>query len=222
MPGPSRRLEVIVAMFIPPACREEVLGDLQEKYVSPMQYIGLAMCVVPCVILSRLRRTSDPLTRLTEALLIYGSFLAATWYSDRALLSKPEGMLWVALPTAANLIDLIFEDLWRGGSPWPARLVRLAALAVGIGFNIIGEFLTVVVVMGLHLLPGLRLPEASGPSIPVERKSPASAKSVLMASAAVAMAAVFLALAGRSPGPAAMGAIVVFVLLIVFRRPRKE
>src|SRR5437016_2809889 len=36
--GPSKAAEAIVAVFVPPACREEVLGDLHERYSSPRQY----------------------------------------------------------------------------------------------------------------------------------------------------------------------------------------
>jgi hypothetical protein len=225
MPGPSPRLEAVVGVFIPPACREEVLGDLREMYVSPVQYIGLAMRVVPCVILSRIRRTSDPLTRITEALLIYGSFLAATWFNNRSLLSKPEGFLWVAIPTAANLIDLTFADLWSGGSPWPARIVRGAAVVIGAWFNAIGECACILLVMCLHLLPGRRLHEASGPSIEADRKAaemPAAAKSLLAAATAVVLLALFLTLTGKPHATGAMAAIVVFVVVIVFRNPRKD
>ena len=31
---PSKTAEAIVALFLPPACREEVLGDLHERYRS--------------------------------------------------------------------------------------------------------------------------------------------------------------------------------------------
>ena len=36
--GLSKTAEAIVAVFVPPACREEVLGDLHERYRSPGQY----------------------------------------------------------------------------------------------------------------------------------------------------------------------------------------
>lgn len=225
MPGLSPRLEAIVEVFIPPACREEVLGDMREKYASPMQYIGLAMCVVPCVIFSRIRRTSDPLMRLTEGLLIYGSFLAATWYTDRSLLVKPEGFLWVALPTAANLADLMFADLWRGGSQWPVRLVFGTALGIGIAFNPIGECACTLLVMCLHTLPELRLNQASGPSVQADRKvldRSAAAKSALTALAAMALAVLFLRLLEGPIRVSSVAAIVAFVTVLMFRKPRKE
>src|SRR5580658_6365147 len=110
--GPSKALEAIVGLFVPPACREEVLGDLHEKYTGPGQYIVLAMCVVPFVIVSRIRRTTDTLVMLTEALLIYGSFLAAEWYTDRTSLTGQWGLLRVAIPTVLNLAVLILDRAW--------------------------------------------------------------------------------------------------------------
>jgi hypothetical protein len=37
-PGPSRTAEAIVAVFVPPACREEALGDQPERYNPSGQY----------------------------------------------------------------------------------------------------------------------------------------------------------------------------------------
>jgi hypothetical protein len=59
-PGPSKIVEAIVAALVPPACREEVLGDLHERFKSPLQYFFEAVCTVQLVILSRMRRTADP------------------------------------------------------------------------------------------------------------------------------------------------------------------
>ncbi|HEV3039193.1 MAG TPA: serine hydrolase [Candidatus Angelobacter sp.] len=50
---PSKTAETIVAVFVPPTCREEVLGDLHERYRSPGQYALDAMRTVPLVIYSR-------------------------------------------------------------------------------------------------------------------------------------------------------------------------
>ena len=44
---PSKILEGIVSLFIPPACREEVLGDLHERYAGRVQYIFLSMRASP-------------------------------------------------------------------------------------------------------------------------------------------------------------------------------
>jgi hypothetical protein len=81
--GLSKTAEAIVAGFVPPASREEVLGDLHERYRSPRQYGVDALCTVPLVILSRIRRTADPQMLLIQAFALYVSFLGAA-YLDAA------------------------------------------------------------------------------------------------------------------------------------------
>lgn len=78
--GPPKLLENLARLIIPPACREEVLGDLHERYRSPAQYLGDLIATVPFLIVSRIVRTTDLQLLLTDTLLIYGSFLAATWF----------------------------------------------------------------------------------------------------------------------------------------------
>src|SRR5262245_27951784 len=84
--GPSRAAEGMVAILVPPACREEVLGDLHERYRSPGQYCCEALCTVPFVILSRIRRTTDPPVLLMQALGLSVCFLGSAWFQDNALL----------------------------------------------------------------------------------------------------------------------------------------
>lgn len=57
--APPKTAERIVGFLIPPASREEVLGDLYERCTSSGQYILDALLVLPRVILSRIRRTTD-------------------------------------------------------------------------------------------------------------------------------------------------------------------
>ena len=90
LPGPPKALERFVGLLLPPACREEVLGDLCEKYETPRQYVATAARVVPSIILSRIRRTTDLQLLVIEASVLYGSYLASAWYRHHALLSKPD------------------------------------------------------------------------------------------------------------------------------------
>jgi hypothetical protein len=228
--GPSPALERIIGAFIPPACREEVLGDLREKCASPRQYIGLAISVIPFVILSRIRRTSDLQIRLTEALLIYGSFLTAAWYSERTVLSTHQGIFLVAIPTVASLIDLVFEDLWAGGSKWPSLLVWSIAFGIGFALNVYGEFASMLLIRGLHLVigRGANLPrQASGPPVPWNRRATqvavqGAAKSLLVAAGAVTLAALLLELAGRPVGKSTIVSIAVLVVAGLLPKPPKE
>lgn len=60
---PSAIPEIIekpLSLLIPPACREEVLGDLYEHCQSPSQFVRESLRVVPMIIFSRIRRTAEP------------------------------------------------------------------------------------------------------------------------------------------------------------------
>jgi hypothetical protein len=57
--GPSKLAERIVAFFLPPTRREEVLGDLFERYRSPLQYAWEAVRVVVCVMFSKGSRQGE-------------------------------------------------------------------------------------------------------------------------------------------------------------------
>ncbi len=54
--GPTRTAERMVSALLPPSRRQEVLGDLHERYRSPSQYALDALKTVPFVLLSQLRR----------------------------------------------------------------------------------------------------------------------------------------------------------------------
>ena len=93
MAGPSRIAEAVVGLIVPPACREEILGDLYERYESPARYFLDAIRIVPFTILSRIRRTSDAQIVLMEAISTYTGFLGAALMTkaglDTAALAVP-------------------------------------------------------------------------------------------------------------------------------------
>lgn len=57
--NPSKIAEALVYWLLPPACREEVLGDMRERNQSSVQYLVEATCTVPSVIYSRIRRCPE-------------------------------------------------------------------------------------------------------------------------------------------------------------------
>jgi hypothetical protein len=135
MPGPSRATRASVALLIPPACREEVLGDLEERCTSSnapgMQYARDAIGAVPLVILSRIRRTTDPQVLLMHAFVLYLSFYVVAWFKAPALLYEPWALLRLAIPGAATLLALVLEDAYaKPGHRSPLRLVRGPALGL--------------------------------------------------------------------------------------------
>lgn len=133
--GPSTATEFILGILIPPACREEVLGDLHERFQSPAQYAWDAIHTIPFVILSRVRRTSDPQVVLMQAFGLYLSFLGAAWFLGGDLLRGEWGLLSLAIPAGAMVIGLMLEDAYaRPGIRRTYGLARGPALGVALAF----------------------------------------------------------------------------------------
>jgi hypothetical protein len=131
MSAPPRAIQAVVALFIPPACREEVLGDLQERCASPAHYCGDAIHTVPLVILSRIRRTADRQLLLMHAFVLYLSFYGAAWFKAPELLYEPWALARLAIPGAVTLLGLLLEDAYaKPGSRSALRLVRGPLLGV--------------------------------------------------------------------------------------------
>lgn len=133
--GPSKAAEAIVALLVPPACREEVLGDLHERYRSRFQYAADALCTVPLVILSRIRRTADPQVILIQAFALYASFLTAAWFKDASLLQAQWGLLRLAIPPGMALLGLVLEDAYAA-SGHRSALKLLRGPVVGFGLAV--------------------------------------------------------------------------------------
>lgn len=136
MGGSLRALQSIVAVVLPPACREEVLGDLHERCLSAarpaMHYCAEALFTVPLVIASRIRRTTDLQILLMHALALYLSYFTAALFSDRAMLWEAWGLLRLAIPGTATLLGLVLEDAYaRPGHRSPLRMARGPLLGLG-------------------------------------------------------------------------------------------
>lgn len=118
--GPSKLAEAVVAMVVPPGCREEVLGDLHERFTSPWQYSVDAVLTVPLVILSRMRRIADPQILVIQAFGLYMSFLGATWLGEGAVPRAPWLLLRIAIPAALAMLGMILDDTYasRVGRSW--------------------------------------------------------------------------------------------------------
>lgn len=134
--GPPRALEFALYFLIPPACRDYVLGDLHERYRTPSQYLSEAVSAVPLVIMSRIRRTTDPQALLLEAFTLYGSFAGAAWYfGELSFLYEHSGFLKLALPTLVALTMLLVANAYSNPETRTASKPLLAcALAVSIAF----------------------------------------------------------------------------------------
>jgi hypothetical protein len=125
--SPPKLLETLARLIVPPACREEVLGDLHERYKTPLQYLGDLFSILPFLVMRRILRTTDPQLFLTDALLVYGSFLAAAWYKDR--LADGSSLLHLAIPAGLTLLYLVLNEALVV-SRWSAFVVNVVWLAV--------------------------------------------------------------------------------------------
>jgi hypothetical protein len=110
--GPSRIAEALVYWLLPPACREEVLGDMRERNQSSAQYLVEATCTVPSVIYSRIRRTTDAVLTLMAAVSMYTAFAMSAWWLDPGLLFREYGLARVAIPPAIILVAIVLADAY--------------------------------------------------------------------------------------------------------------
>jgi len=106
----------LVRVLVPPASREHVLGDLQERYVSPRQYLLDALRALPFIIASRLRRTTHPVV-----LLLAGSFFywAVFWGNVQ------ESWIAALIPTVLTIVVLALRDVYRDVAPKWLRAVAV-------------------------------------------------------------------------------------------------
>jgi hypothetical protein len=124
-------LERLIGLLIPPACREEILGDLHERYQSLPQYLFNMCSVTPMVIVSRIRRTADPQVLLLESFALYLAFLGATLLQDRTFLLAENALLRLALPCATTLVGALLEAAYtRPGRHSQLQLARGPALGI--------------------------------------------------------------------------------------------
>jgi hypothetical protein len=104
MTHPPEIVEDAVGWFLPPACREEVLGDLYERYANAAQYAASALIVAPRVILSHIRRNTDARVFLLTGFAICYSFAAGAPRNESWTLER------LAIPTIAALLVLLFRN----------------------------------------------------------------------------------------------------------------
>jgi hypothetical protein len=129
----SKTGETILAWLIPPACREEVLGDLRERRRSSARYLLEAASVIPCVVYSRICRTTDSVIALAEALSMYTAFVTAAWWLDSTLLSDERGFVRLAIPPAIILAATILADAYSNPKRhWPLRPLFAPILGVAL------------------------------------------------------------------------------------------
>jgi hypothetical protein len=84
------------------------VGDLNERYRSPGKYLVDALCVLPFVIASQVRRSSSlPRVVVRAFVLWYGAFLG----------TRQESWLVATVPTVLATVALILRDAYRPTAP---------------------------------------------------------------------------------------------------------
>ncbi|MCC6394186.1 MAG: hypothetical protein IT167_26560 [Bryobacterales bacterium] len=120
-------LEFLVGLLLPPACREHVLGDLQERCRGPVAYVMEAISAIPRVVASQIRRTTGWRLLVMEAFALYLAYLAAAWGFDGAVFLDERLMI----PAVLALVTLVLADAYRTApSRTPRQSLSGAALAV--------------------------------------------------------------------------------------------
>jgi hypothetical protein len=110
--GPSKIAETLVYWLVPPACREEVLGDMRERNHGSVQFLMEATSTVPFVIYSRIRRTTDVVVALMEAVSLFASYVISAWWLNRQILLREYGFAQLAVPSAIFLAAIILADAY--------------------------------------------------------------------------------------------------------------
>jgi hypothetical protein len=196
-PGPPKILEDLAKALIPPACREEVLGDVYERYKSPGQYLGDLVSTLPFVVLSRIMRITDIRLLLMDALLVYGSFLTAAWYVSRTLVTDAGGLVRLAIPSGLALLYLLISNAFTG--PSFGIKVALIALCSAAGLvtdaNFYGFLLSMMLVSTARLMfePGARqIQGAGGAPLPAGQGSRPASRAARVTMTLVSLAVVGL------------------------------
>ncbi len=146
--GPSLALERAALWLVPPAVREEVAGDLHERYRSPARYLADLARTLPHVIASQLRRGTDPVLFLLAALTLAISLGGIEPARGAAGVPIPLRALAGTLPCLAVLL---LRNAYRGDEIWSAA--RAAGDAAWLALALLLEQAAIALAA-----PGLRLP----------------------------------------------------------------
>ena len=137
---PPVLIETIVRLSIPVPCREHVIGDLWERYRSPLSFLLDAIRAVPFIVASQIRRTA------TMGALVMQAFVLVVGFAVGA-----GGLVTPIAAVGAALLGLTLRDAYKSSISVSAWQV-FRDLAVAAGFVVASQ-------IGLALLrPSLLLP----------------------------------------------------------------
>jgi hypothetical protein len=124
---PPALIEAAVRLLVPYAAREHVLGDLSERYSSPLQYTVDALRTIPFVLVSQIRRTSPLGAVVIQSFLLFVGFGVGSG-----------ALLVAALAVVAALLGLVLRDAYKQCVSISATQI-VVDLAFGSGCLIVAE-----------------------------------------------------------------------------------
>lgn len=105
---PPECVEDMVGCFLPPACRQEVLGDLCECYENVFQYALSAASVIPRVVLSQIRRNTSTRIFLVTTCGIYYSVAAGAVNFSQG--DTAQTLFRIAIPIIPAILILLVRN----------------------------------------------------------------------------------------------------------------
>ena len=100
--------EALIQALLPPTVREEIAGDLRERYRSPTQYLCEALSLLPALWLSQIRRGSSPFMLGLQAFILFACL--GGFAIENILAAVPMGTEPCFYRTSAGAeIDLVLE-----------------------------------------------------------------------------------------------------------------
>lgn len=116
--GPPRLLEQAVSILIPPMVREEVAGDLWERFRTPLRYLAEAAATLPFVVFSQARRATDGSLLALQIFTIFASF-----GGFEPTLNGDDVTMWqrASIATAAALAAIMLRNAYRKSDRWSGK-----------------------------------------------------------------------------------------------------
>jgi len=151
---PPVLIDRVVRALIPPAVREAVVGDLWERYRSPLHYALEGLKVMPYVIASQIRRTWNLPMLGIQAFTFFVCF--GGFAVNAAPIDVPRS-LRAAIPTIAALIGLVLRDVYRESEHHPARRAAFDVVTA-IAFVLMSQVALVALSMNGAISPDWVLP----------------------------------------------------------------
>jgi hypothetical protein len=127
--GPPKVIESLIGVLLPPAYREHVLGDLYERYRSPLQYSADAVRAVASILVGQIIRTWDTRLMLAQAFSLIVNF------SAYGFVIGERTELRIGIPVAIALVALMFCDSYFSPKPQRSRAFRDVTISMAVMFG---------------------------------------------------------------------------------------